>query len=341
MTKKFSYKITFINEASRFIGMGHILRSQVLASIIYTRGYSISGITIGDKEAVSYTNERMKYENFKWPIKIVQDQNACVEIVMRTAPSMIVLDCSSPSQHIILACKRFGIPVLALDYFSSLAPLPETIINLIDHNTDTLSGYPPIRKGSTYYEGSQYAIIREEFNSARESRISRIEPVLPKKIVITFGGADPSGNSKRALEILAKWPGEFLVDLIIGPLYTLDIESTINAIQNCKIFIHKSPTYISKLFELADLLFCGGGGTLLEAIYIGIPTIVIAQNEAEYRHANSLANRKACWMLESINWEIISLMENRNERSKYSRDCVDGLGAKRICEVIEQQLNKT
>lgn len=111
--------------------------------------------------------------------------------------------------------------------------------------------------------------------------------------------------------------------------------------QNCKISIHKSPTYIGKLFELADLLFCGGGGTLLEAIYIGIPTIVIAQNEAEYRHANSLANRQACWMLENINWEIISLVENRNERSKYSRDCVDGLGAKRICEVIEQQLNKT
>jgi len=342
MTKKNSdYKVTFINQASSFIGMGHILRSQVLARIMYGRGYTISGITIGDKEAVSYTNDRVKYENFKWPIRIAEDQNACVEILMRSAPSMVVLDCSFSSQQIILSCKSFGISVLALDYFSSLQPLPDLIINLIDHNSDTLSGYPPLRKGSIYYEGPQYAIIREEFNSARDYRISKIEPVLPKRIVIAFGGADPSGNSKRAFEILAKWPGEFLVDLIIGPLFTFDIESKLCAIQNCKIFIHKSPTYIGKLFELADLLFCGGGGTLLEAIYIGIPTIVIAQNENEYRHANSLAKQQACWMLENINWEIISSMENRNELSNYSRDCVDGLGANRICEIIEQQLKKS
>lgn len=181
MTKKLNYKVAFINEASSLIGMGHILRSQVLASIIYARGYSISGITIGDKEAVSYTNERVKYENFKWPIQIVQDQDACVKIIMHTAPSVVVIDCSSPSQDIILACKIFGIPVLALDYFSSEQPLPNAIINLIDHNLDTLSGYPPIRKGSTYYEGPQYAIIREEFNSVRDFRISRMEPVVPKK----------------------------------------------------------------------------------------------------------------------------------------------------------------
>ena len=322
------------------IGMGHILRSQVLAKILYARNIRVFGVTIGDKDAVLYTEKLVKDEEFKWRIQVVQDHNAAIENLISVSPDLVVLDCAITSQYIVLACKRHGISVLALDYFAYKHALPDAIINLIDHNTDKHCRDRLVIKGLAYYEGSQYSIIRDEFNSTRELRISREEPVLPRKIVIIFGGADPSGNTKRALSIIAQWPSPFLVDLIIGPLFTFDFESTISAIKNCNITIHKSPTYIAKVFELADLVFCGGGGTLLEALYVGIPAIVIAQNEAEHRHANSFAEGKACWMLEDISWEIISSKVNRIERSKHSRDYVDGLGAKRICEIIEQQLER-
>jgi UDP-2,4-diacetamido-2,4,6-trideoxy-beta-L-altropyranose hydrolase len=340
MTRTLGYKIAFINEASSLIGMGHILRSQALARGMYARGYSITGVTIGDKKAVSYAKQRTKYENFKWPIQTVQDYQLAIKIIMHIAPSLVVVDCNMSGQHIVVACKKLGIPVLALDYFSSEQPLPDLVINLIDHDADSLSGHPPSRKGSAYYEGPEYAIIRDEFSSAREYRISRMEPVLPKKIVIAFGGADPSGNTKRALNIIAQWPSKFLVDLIIGPLFTFEIKSITSNFENCNITIHKSPNYMNKLFELADLVFCGGGGTLLEATYVGVPAIVIAQNAAEQRHANSLSNRRACWISEDIDWETVGSKENRNERSNYSRDCVDGLGSIRICDLIEQQLYK-
>lgn len=341
MTGRPTYKIAFVNEASSLIGMGHILRSQVLARIMFARGYTISGFTIGDKNAVSYAEEQMKHENFKWSIRVMQDTQAAIDDIVHIPPHLVVIDCSKASRDIVIACKAFGIRILALDYFSYEQPLPDAIINLIDHSAVSLSGQSLIREGLVYHEGPQYAIIRDEFILARNYRISKSELALPKKILIAFGGADPSGNSKRALNILLNWPGEFLVDLIIGPLFKLEVESiTASVSHKFKITIHKSPSYISKLFEAADLVFCGGGGTLLEAIYVGIPAIVIAQNESELRHAKSLAQRQACWMLEDVDWEIVSSTDNRNKRSKYSRACVDGLGAERICDVIEQQLNK-
>jgi spore coat polysaccharide biosynthesis predicted glycosyltransferase SpsG len=340
MSGRSRHQIAFVNEASSLIGMGHILRSQVLARIMHTRGYGISGITIGDEKAVSYAEERVKRENFKWPIRVVQDLQTAIECISRDTPCVVVVDCSRASQDIVVACTNSGIPVVALDYFISEQPLPAAVVNLIDHNPATLSGHPPTREGVAYYEGPQYAIIRDEFLAARNRRISSSERALLKKIVIAFGGADPSGNTKRALNMLAQWPGEFVVDLTIGPLFTSEIEPmTASVHHKCDIIVHTSPSYIGKLFEEADLVFCGGGGTLLEAICVGIPAIVIAQNEAELRHAKSLAQRHACWVSEDIDWETVSPIENRKKRSKYARACVDGLGAERICDVIEQQLN--
>ena len=340
MSGKSSHKVVFVNEASSLIGMGHILRSQVLARIMYTRGYGISGITIGDEKAVSYAEKRVKRENFEWPIRVVQDLQAAIKCISSDTPCVVVMDCSSASQEVVVACANSGIPVVALDYFISEQPLPAAVVNLIDHNPATLSGHSPTREGVAYYEGPQYAIIRDEFLTARDRRISSGSSTLLKKIVIAFGGADPSGNTKRAMNMLAQWPDEFVVDLIIGPLFTSEIEPMIASVRHkCDINIHTSPSYIGKLFKEADLVFCGGGGTLLEAICVGIPAIVIAQNEAELRHAKSLAQRHACWVSEDIDWKTVSPVENRKKRSEYALACVDGLGAERICDVIEQQLN--
>jgi spore coat polysaccharide biosynthesis predicted glycosyltransferase SpsG len=79
--------------------------------------------------------------------------------------------------------------------------------------------------------------------------------------------------------MIFEWPGNFMVDIIIGPLFKLEINSLSAALrEKCSITCHESPSYIGKLFEDADLVFCGGGGTLLEAICVGVPVVVIAQN---------------------------------------------------------------
>jgi spore coat polysaccharide biosynthesis predicted glycosyltransferase SpsG len=340
MSEKSRCRILFVNEASSLIGMGHILRSLVLARIMFMRGYDVSGITIGDEKAISYAKERAKLEQFEFSIRMAPDFQSAIEFILHDDPCVVVVDCTKASKDIVFACAKNGITSVALDYFIAEQPLPTAVINLIDHNPDTLSGHPPAREGVFYFEGPQYAIIRDEFLAARDRRIFKSERNLLRKIVIAFGGADPSENTKRALNILAKWSGKFAVDLIIGPLFTSEIKPVTASVRHkCDMIIHTSPISIGKLFEEADLVFCGGGGTLLEAICLGIPAIVIAQNEAELRHAKSLAQRHACWVSEDIDWKTVSSVENRKKRSKYARACVDGLGAERISDVIEQQLN--
>jgi len=335
-----NHKVLFLNEASSLIGMGHIVRSQVLARIMCSRGYRISGITLGDRKAVSFAEERAKRENFEWPVRIAQDIRQAIESLSNDRPSVILMDGSFVSPSVLERCAGIGVPTVVLDYFISEPPMPAAVINLIDHHPASISGEQPSRECKTYCEGPQYAIIRNEFIEARARRTARGERATVKNILIAFGGADPSGNSYRAFEMILQWPGEFVVDLIIGPLFTSKIEPSAAGLQNrCVIREHKSPERMGELFEDADLLFCGGGGTLLEALCVGVPAIVIAQNDAELRHARSLADRHACLISGDADWEFVNRIENRRKLSVSARGCIDGRGAERICDIIEQQLN--
>ena len=327
--------IVFVNEASSLIGMGHILRNLVLAKIMHSRGYTISGITIGDEKAVRFAEERVNRERFAWPIRIVQNLQQAIANLTLLMPQAVVVDCSNASREIVHASVSLGIATVALDYFSTEPPLPAAIINLIDHHPSTIAGHRPVREGVDYFEGPQFAIIRTEFLEARERRRLKDERSVISNIVIAFGGADPQGNSQSAMDMLAQWPGRFKVDMVIGPLFASKIGTGIG---NVEIRTHVSPKDMGILFENADLVFCGGGGTLLEALCVGTPAVVMAQNDAELRHAKSLAQRNACWIADEINWEVVSQQQNRKKRADCARACVDGMGADRIGDVIEQQL---
>jgi spore coat polysaccharide biosynthesis predicted glycosyltransferase SpsG len=339
MSDNSSYKIVFVNEASPLIGMGHILRDQVLARMLNIRGYQISGLTIGDEKAVLYAQERCKGENFDWPILTMPNATAAIEHILNNEPSIILVDCSKTSQDIVHGCKNNNYTIVALDYFSSAQPLPAAVINLIDHNHATLNGQSPARDGVAYYEGPEYAIIRDDFLAARARRGIQSSKASVQNILIAFGGADPAGNSQRAVDIIIQWPGKFIVNIVVGPLFPSVTGPITNSVADrCSIKKHTSPANMDKLLEDADLVFCGGGGTLLEAMCVGIPAIVIAQNEEELRHAKSLAQREACWLLDDTSWEIVSQVNNRRWRSERAQACVDGRGAERVCNVIAEQI---
>lgn len=321
------------------IGMGHILRDQVLARKLNIRGYQISGLTIGDEKAVLYAQARCRGENFDWPILTMPNATAAIEHISHDEPSLILVDCTKASQDIVHGCKNNKYPIVALDYFSSAQPLPAAVINLIDHSRATFNGHSPARDGIAYYEGPEYAIIRDDFLAARARRGIQSAKTSVQNILIAFGGADPAGNSQRAVDMIIQWPGEFVVNIIIGPLFASATGPITDClIDRCSIKTHTSPANMDKLLEDADLVFCGGGGTLLEAMCVGIPAIVIAQNEAELRHAKSLARREACWLLDDTTWEIVSQVNNRRRRSERAQACVDGRGAERICNIIAEQI---
>jgi len=237
-----------------------------------------------------------------------------------------------------LRAKFPYLKIVALDYFNYDNEFVDVIINLFNHN---LQKPKPDRESIQYYEGLEYAIIREEFH--RYISKGREIPPQVKRVLITFGGVDPRGHTKRVLQLLelAGVPDTEL-NVILGPLWNGELPQALAP----NIHLHHSISNMADYMAEADLAFCGAGTTMMELLSIGTPTVVLPQNNLEERFALSVEQRGA---LKSIRGDaqhedishICNLVTSPLEREGLSRrgkSLVDGKGKERINEVIHQLL---
>lgn len=331
--------VVLLSEASSKIGMGHVVRSLTLALGLRRRGISVSGVTIGDTRAIDFARSRSNKQGLNWSITQASSPFDAVDRGNEVCGALIVIDCATCASECVHAALAAGHSVLALDYFDDQPPLPQAIINLMDHHPLALAGCPPARTGANYFEGPAYAIIRDEFLGARERRRGRAERQEIRRIVVTFGGADPSGNSMTVLKEIGQWPGRICIDVIVGPLFELEpLQAFAAELQNSHVVFHKNPENMAAIFADVDLIFCGAGGTLLEALCVGTPAIVLPQNDPERRHAQSLAKLGGGRLFDQVCWDDIRSVEARQLMSDRAVLTVDGQGVSRICDIVQSKL---
>lgn len=334
------WRVLIVNEASPNIGMGHILRDQALARELFSRGKYVGGITIGDERAVAYSRERTRRDGFEWPVEIARSVADAIRKILQMSPSAVILDLSTSGENVVAACTDAKIPVVALDYFSHQKPLPWAIVNLIDHSTASIVHRTSSSSGAQYFEGPEFSIIRSEFFGVRKDRTARGERPQVRNVLVAFGGADPSGNTRHAINTICDWPEEYVVDVVVGPLFKKENNLSVRDVDSrITVRKHDAPENMGSLFQDADVIFCGGGGTLLEALCVGVPAIVMAQNAAEVRHAKSLADRGACWLAGEVGWNEIESIGVRTTLADQARTTVDGRGVTRICDIVDQFLH--
>lgn len=227
--------------------------------------------------------------------------------------------------------KRFNPFIVALDYFNYENKNVNLIVNLFNHNLH----FDP-RDMEGYYEGVEYAIIRDSFKKYLAKGKSIKEHV--KEILIAFGGADPSSNTIKILNLLEKINGDFKINVVLGPLFKgrKKIKD-----DGCKIY--QNVPNMGELMFNADLGFSGAGTTMMEFCAIGTPAIVLPQNEREERFAKFFEKNKAVKIL-SEKWtktdkmytvtNIIGNKKIREEMNKNQKQLIDGQGKERIRKIV-------
>ncbi len=112
-------------------------------------------------------------------------------------------------------------------------------------------------------------------------------PPFGNDILITFGGADPGGYTKKAVEILKRKAGLFNVNfhVVFGPLNS-DYELFKGVSLPKNLHLYASQRDLSPLYKTSSIVVSSGGlsfayGVFLERIVIGVP-----QNENEARRIN-------------------------------------------------------
>jgi spore coat polysaccharide biosynthesis predicted glycosyltransferase SpsG len=132
---------------------------------------------------------------------------------------------------------------------------------------------PASPSGETAW-GARYATLRDEFHDLPPKVIQE----HGARVLITFGGTDPTGLAVRCARLLASLE-EVQVRVVIGPgAAETEFPAGVG-------LAHSIPSMAQAMLE-ADLVLTSAGRTVYEAARTGTPVIVLAQNAREATHAH-------------------------------------------------------
>jgi len=316
------------------IGLGHVYRSLSLARqlardfrvVFHVNNNPLVKALLQEQASSFFVNEDI------------------TRLVTKEGTSLLLLDQLSNDEGIFrkLKLQHPDLKIVALDYFDYDNEFVDVVINLFNQNLEKTR---PERDSVQYYEGLEYAIIREELlNYVPQQR--RI-PQKANRILVTFGGIDLRNRTGRALQLLdAARIRDTEVNVVLGPLW----KGKLPAGDTFAPRIHQSvsASAMAKLMVEADLALCSPGTTMLELLSVGTPAVVLPQNPLEDRFALHVEQKGAIKVIreearqDDINYvaRFITSPQERERLSQRSRALVDGRGKERICQIITTCLER-
>lgn len=320
-------KIMFRTVGKRQVGMGHVYRCLTLA-------YKLTGhdiIFVSSKDS-DIGIEKIKESNF--PVVAVENEGEFEEILKEEKPDILVNDILDTTTEYMQMVSKYAKRIINFEDVGSGAKYADAVINALYEKGDKLH--------NEYY-GSKYFCIRDEFLEEQPKDFSdEVENIL-----VIFGGADPSDLTGRLYDICGvlhdKHPN-INFHFLLGFAYPYADKVVSDESKN--IFVHKDVKRVSSYMSQMDLAVTSQGRTVYELASMGVPSIVLAQNEREAEHVfagiqNGFINlglgsrTDALTIISTVQW-LISTPNVRKEMRKLQLSKDFSKGHERVIKLILQ-----
>jgi len=193
------------------------------------------------------------------------------------------------------------------------------------------------------YCGADYCVIGQRFFDRRSQWVS---PAVDK-VLITFGGSDPTGITEKTVRALSGVSSLKTVTVLAGPGYQHNdrLHHVIKAASGPKFYLKENvPDIVSEFLE-ADVVIAAGGRTAYELAAMGKPAILIPSIDHEVSTAVALEELGASVNLgpwgRSSAIRLSQVLRELNEKArrermlKCGRAIFDGKALNRVCAVID------
>lgn len=254
-------KILFVVAGNSEIGLGHVYNTLIIANDILN--HQIEFLVDSKSELAM---QKIKSKNY---FVTIQKHKNILEDINLINPDIIINDRLDTSKDYIQGIKKLGIKSINFEDLGEGSKYADIVFNAI---------YSEEKKIKNHYFGHKYFILRDEF--LFDFSVKKIENV--KRVLITFGGVDPCNLTFKVLNSIYYYCQEqsILIDIVAGIGY--DRFETLSKFEN--INIHKNVLNISNYMLNSDIIFTSAGRTVYEIASMGVPSIVLAQNNRELTH---------------------------------------------------------
>ena len=249
------------------LGMGHIYNCITLAYTLI--GHDILFVTREDCEL-----GLKKIKESLFPYRTIKTDKDLFDIVTEYKPDIFVNDCLNTEREYIQKLKEQVPRVVTIEDLGPGAYAADAVINALYDS--------PENETSRFFSGYKYVCLRDEFLISQPKEFS--EKV--QNVVILFGGTDPSNLNektyKAALSMHDKYP-DITFSFITGIGYDAEQHGVVTD-KKKNIFVYPNVPAVTKYTGKADMAITSQGRTIYELAVLGIPSIVISQNQRETLH---------------------------------------------------------
>ncbi len=264
-----SKKIVLRCDGYKKLGMGHVYHCLNLA-------YNLTGndVIIVTNEKYKEGLRKIKSSNLKYTT--INDDNDFFEFLKKYKPDIVVNDCLDTSAEYIKKLKKIVDRVVTIEDLGEGTKYADATINAL-YKDDGID--------KKIYSGEKYVSLREEFLISSPKEFSN----EVNNVLVLFGGTDPSNLTKKIYDLIKKSDySKINFTFVLGIGYTNENEIVDMPEKNIRII--KDVKNISEYMKNADIAFTSQGRTIYELAVLGVPSIVLAQNEREKLHSFAQMN---------------------------------------------------
>lgn len=332
-------------DASREIGTGHLFRCRLLARRLRKQGASATFLTGTTHSSLLRELEMEGFEVYTLAAQEAIDPDGILARIgnRKSQGGILVIDSDLPSfyatgfQHRI---RQSGLRLMMIAFRHDCQFVADLVHN---QNLLALEHDYAVEPHTTLLLGPRYAILADAFQ--RLARERRDIPRQVETVLVSFGGADSTNQTRRVIAALAAMeaaPRRIIV--VVGALYahTSELEELLSQAQlNAEIHINTSE--MPGLMARSDLAITSGGLTVWELACVGTPNVVISTSEPERQTGLLLRKRESCLYLghhdrisqDQISGALSALMSDQEQRQRMSysgKRLVDGQGTERVVD---------
>ena len=290
-------------DSSPEIGIGHIMRCLTLAQELKNNFDKVIFLTRKDSDYFMKTITENGFEVFLLPAQTIKPPKNLHELNDYSDIIKNLITTYTKNKNYLLI-DHYEVDS---DFESSLKNTFEKIFVIDDlanrkHNCDLLIDQNYYRDLNHRYEklipngaitllGPKYAIIRPEFRRINKKTIKKNSQI--KKILVSFGGSDPTNECKKALDALCSIESSQFEIIVVAGIYNHKFEQLQKLYEkysHIKIFRHVND--LSRLMLDSDLFIGAGGTTTWERLYMGLPSIVTIISDDQKESTELLSDTK-------------------------------------------------
>jgi UDP-2,4-diacetamido-2,4,6-trideoxy-beta-L-altropyranose hydrolase len=326
-------------DASAEIGTGHLMRMVALAQAWIDAGGRVRWL-LG--EAPDPLVARIEAEAIA--IDRIKDSGIQLRAALERDPSAVAaVDGENLDTDYLNDLGTAGLRTLVVDDMALRSAYPVGFV--LNQNAHAArSDYPPDAT-CQFLLGLQYVLLRREF---RDIDARRSTPPKARHLLVSFGGADPTGMTARTIQALRRLPTAVREDLelrvVVGAANAVadGLEAQLAATElGLRGRVERAVTDMATQIAWADLAIVSGGSTVWELARMGCPALVMETAPAEERLVSGLRRvglfghlgRASDIDEAAMATEIAARIRDqawRNEMSARGRRLVDGKGALRV-----------